>query len=697
MAKQPGREARAEAVVLLLLLLLSSAAALTTDGLALLALKSAVSVDPTGALASWLDSDASPCSWTGITCRLDRVVALSLPDRALAGYLPSELSLLSALESLALPGNRLSGPIPAALAALGDLAELDLSRNNLSGPIPPELGQLTSLARLDLSSNILSGLLPPAIATLPHLSGVLNLSCNLLSGPIPSAFGGIPVDVSLDLRQNNLSGEIPQVGPLLSQGPTAFAENPGLCGFPLKNPCTAPRQDPKIPQPNPNISLNPSDATPRPIAAEKRRRSASTIAILAGVVLASIASILLLQWHFRRRSAAGEGKATKIEIGSSPGYGSSAVGGSRAEERREGHASEIYAAVDEGFGMELEELLRASAYVVGKSRNGIVYKVVVNRGSSAVAVRRLSEADDDDDPGAGAGDEWRRRRAFESEAIAIGRAKHPNVVRLLAYYYAPDERLLIYDYIPNGTLHAALHGHHTTPCGPLNPTASALPWATRMNILQAVARGLAYLHEFSPRKHAHGDITSSKILLDDGFRPHISGYGLARLVSSGSHQKPAHSASKKLAVPRAGTGYLAPEARGPGASSASSTQRGDVFAFGVVALEVVTGRPADAELEGWVRGAFKEERPLSEVVDPALLHEVHAKREVLAVFHVALGCTEADPELRPRMRAVAESLDRIGATQSVEKRVELGEGQWCTLLCVVRVGNDRSEIYLKSI
>ncbi|KAJ8500289.1 hypothetical protein OPV22_010841 [Ensete ventricosum] len=658
MAKQPGREARAEAVVLLLLLLLlSSAAALTTDGLALLALKSAVSVDPTGALASWLDSDASPCSWTGITCRLDRVVALSLPDRALAGYLPSELSLLSALESLALPGNRLSGPIPAALAALGDLAELDLSRNNLSGPIPPELGQLTSLARLDLSSNILSGLLPPAIATLPHLSGVLNLSCNLLSGPIPSAFGGIPVDVSLDLRQNNLSGEIPQVGPLLSQGPTAFAENPGLCGFPLKNPCTAPRQDPKIPQPNPNISLNPSDATPRPIAAEKRRRSASTIAILAGVVLASIASILLLQWHFRRRSAAGEGKATKIEIVSSPGYGSSAVGGSRAEERREGHASEIYAAVDEGFGMELEELLRASAYVVGKSRNGIVYKVVVNRGSSAVAVRRLSEADDDDDPGAGAGDEWRRRRAFESEAIAIGRAKHPNVVRLLAYYYAPDERLLIYDYIPNGTLHAALHG------GPLNPTASALPWATRMNILQAVARGLAYLHEFSPRKHAHGDITSSKILLDDGFRPHISGYGLARLVSSGSHQKPAHSASKKLAVPRAGTGYLAPEARGPGASSASSTQRGDVFAFGVVALEVVTGRPADAELEGWVRGAFKEERPLSEVVDPALLHEVHAKREVLAVFHVALGCTEADPELRPRMRAVAESLDRIGATQ----------------------------------
>ena len=157
-----------------------------------------------------------------------------------------------------------------------------------------------------------------------------------------------------------------------------------------------------------------------------------------------------------------EGKAPKNEKGSSPGgFGPAGLAG---EERRDGHGSEVYAAVDEGFVLELEELLRASAYVVGKSRSGIVYKVVVNRGASSVAVRRLSEADDDDDPGAGAGDEWRRRRAFESEAITIGRAKHPNVVRLLAYYYAPDERLLIYDYIPNGTLHAALHGQLPNLC-----------------------------------------------------------------------------------------------------------------------------------------------------------------------------------------------------------------------------------------
>ncbi|WOK94139.1 hypothetical protein Cni_G02841 [Canna indica] len=647
-ALRPRKEATMAELVLVLVLVLflsSSSAALTTDGLALLALKSAVSADPAGALSAWLDSDATPCAWTGITCRHGRVVGLVLRDRALAGYLPSELSLLSALGNLSLPGNRLSGSIPSALGVLTSLSDLDLSRNNLSGPIPSELGRLSSLARLDLSSNHLSGPLPTALAALPHLSGVLNLSSNLLSGPIPSAFGDIPVAVSLDLRWNNLSGGIPPVGSLLSQGPTAFAGNPGLCGFPLKNSCPAPKQDPKMPKPNPTLSLNSGEAGPRaPAAAENRRKTVGTVPILAGVMLVAIASILLLQWHFRRRGAAAEGRASnKNEKGSANVGGGFVAAGLGGEERREGHESQVYAVVDEGFGLELEELLRASAYVVGKSRSGIVYKVVLGRDGSAVAVRRLSETDDGDPV---PGNEWRRRRAFESEVAAIGRAKHPNVVRLLAYYFAPDERLLIYDYIPNGTLQNALHG------GQRNPTAPALPWSSRLAILQGAARGVAYLHEFSPRKHAHGGIASSKILLDDELHPHISGFGLARLLAQSAIKKPATRA----------VGYLAPEARG---DDGAVSQRADVYAFGIVALEVVTGREASTELEAWVRQAFREERPLSEVVDPALLHEVHAKREVLAVFHVALGCTEADPELRLRMRAVVESLERVGGGSSL--------------------------------
>ncbi|RLN03690.1 putative inactive leucine-rich repeat receptor-like protein kinase [Panicum miliaceum] len=635
------------------------AAALNTDGLALLALKFAVSDDPGGALATWRDADADPCGWAGVSCADGgggRVAGVELANASLAGYLPSELSLLSELQELSLPYNRLAGQIPVAVAALQKLATLDLAHNLLSGQVPAGIGRLVSLARLDLSSNQLNGSLPPAIAGIPRLSGVLNLSYNHFTGGIPPEYGGIPVAVSLDLRGNDLAGEIPQVGSLVNQGPTAFDGNPRLCGFPLKVECAGGVKDePRIPEANPGMR-DPGAAAEVGRRPQKRRASPA-VPILAAIVVVAIVAGVVLQWQCRRRCAAAardEEKESTKEKG-----GTVTLAGSEDRRSGGGEEGEVFVAVDDGFGMELEELLRASAYVVGKSRGGIVYRVVPGRGP-AVAVRRLSEPDDGDSDGSGG---WRRRRAFEAEAAAIGRARHPNVARLRAYYYAPDEKLLIYDYLPNGSLHSALHG---------GPTASPtpLPWSVRLSIVQGAARGLAYLHECSPRRYVHGCIKSSKILLDDELRAHVSGFGLARLVA-GAH-KTAAGTSKKLgsaacALRGGAVSYVAPELRAPGgAPAAAATQKGDVFAFGVVLLEAVTGRePTEGEggmdlLEAWVRRAFKEERPLSEVVDPTLLGEVHAKKQVLAVFHVALGCTEPDPEMRPRMRAVAESLDRIG-------------------------------------
>ncbi|OEL20591.1 Receptor protein kinase-like protein ZAR1 [Dichanthelium oligosanthes] len=651
--------AAAAAAVAVLATVAAPAAALNTDGLALLALKFAVSDDPGGALATWRDADADPCGWAGVSCADGgrgggRVAGVDLPNASLAGYLPSELSLLSELQELSLPYNRLSGQIPVAIAALQKLVTLDLAHNLLSGQVPAGIGRLVSLSRLDLSSNQLNGSLPPAIAGLPRLSGVLNLSYNHFTGGIPPEYGGIPVAVSLDLRGNDLAGEIPQVGSLVNQGPTAFDGNPRLCGFPLKVECAGGVKDePRIPEANSGMS-DPGAAAEVGGRKQQKRRSSPTVPILAVIVVVAIVAGVVLQWQCRRRCAA----AARDEEKESAKEKSGAVTLAGSEDRRSGggEEGEVFVTVDDGFGMELEELLRASAYVVGKSRGGIVYRVVPGRGP-AVAVRRLSEPDDGDSDGSG----WRRRRAFEAEAAAIGRARHPNVARLRAYYYAPDEKLLIYDYLPNGSLHSALHG---------GPTASPtpLPWSVRLSIVQGAARGLAYLHECSPRRYVHGCIKSSKILLDDELRAHVSGFGLARLVA-GAH-KTATGSSKKLgsaacALRGGAVSYVAPELRAPGgAPAAAATQKGDVFAFGVVLLEAVTGRePTEgeggADLEAWVRRAFKEERPLSEVVDPTLLGEVHAKKQVLAVFHVALGCTEPDPEMRPRMRAVAESLDRI--------------------------------------
>uniref|UniRef100_A0A453RJG5 Protein kinase domain-containing protein n=1 Tax=Aegilops tauschii subsp. strangulata TaxID=200361 RepID=A0A453RJG5_AEGTS len=442
---------RVAAVGVLLAAVAVAAAALNTDGLALLALKFAVTDDPGSGLDTWRDADPDPCGWAGVTC-VDggggRVAGVELANLSLAGYLPSELSLLSELETLSLPSNRLSGQIPVAISALQKLTTLDLAHNFLSGQIPAGIGRLASLSRLDLSSNQLNGTLPPSIAGLPRLSGVLNLSYNHFVGGIPPEFGGIPVAVSLDLRGNDLAGEIPQVGSLVNQGPTAFDDNPRLCGFPLKIECAGESEEPRIPQSNPGMNPGAAAQVGRP----PKRRSSPTVPILAVIVVAAIVAGLVLQWQCRRRCAA---TTRDEEKESSTKEKSAAVTLAGTEERRGGgEEGELFVAVDDGFGMELEELLRASAYVVGKSRGGIVYRVVPGRGT-AVAVRRLSEPDDGDGTESG----WRRRRAFEAEAAAIGRARHPNVARLRAYYYAPDEKLLIYDYLGNGSLHSALHGN----------------------------------------------------------------------------------------------------------------------------------------------------------------------------------------------------------------------------------------------
>ncbi|KAJ9181136.1 hypothetical protein P3X46_009299 [Hevea brasiliensis] len=637
----------------LVLLLSPLSVSLTIDGLALLALKAAITTDPTQVLASWSDSDPTPCHWHGITCINHRVTSLILPNRSFTGYLPSELGLLDSLTRLTLSYNNFSKPIPSNLFNATSLRSLDLSHNSLSGSVSPQIKSLKALTHLDLSSNFLNGSLPEFLAELKNLSGTLNLSYNAFSGRIPESYGKFPVMVSLDLRHNNLSGKVPQEGSLVNQGPTAFAGNPSLCGFPLQTPC--PEAFNITTSGNPENPENPRDANHDFVAEteDKRKARNRTVAVplISGVSLV-IGAVSVSVWLFRRK------------------WGSAAEKGKMGGENDMGNTSDLnedgqkgrFVVIDEGFNMELEDLLRASAYVVGKSRSGIVYKVAVGgRGSgtvvpSVVAVRRLNE-----------GDATWRFKEFESEVEAIGRVHHPNIVRLKAYYYANDEKLLISDFIRNGSLYTALHG------GPSN-TLPPLSWAARLKIAQGTARGLMYIHEYSPRKYVHGNLKSTKILLDDELQPYISSFGLARLVPSTS--KFTTSTSKKQNLNQAiisstigsrvsapSNFYLAPEAR---AFGTKFSQKGDVYSFGIILMELLTGRLPDAGpendekgLESLVRKVFREERLLSEIIDPALLSEVYAKKQVISVFHIALNCTELDPEVRPRMKTVSQSLDRI--------------------------------------
>ncbi|XP_039022865.1 receptor protein kinase-like protein ZAR1 [Hibiscus syriacus] len=634
-------------VVSFLLLFTSLVSSLNSDGLSLLALKAAVESDPTRSLHSWSQSDSTPCHWPGIACTHGRVTSIFLPGKGLTGYIPSELGLLDSLTRLSLSQNNFSKPIPYHLFNATNLIYIDLSHNSFSGSVPLQIQSLKNLTHLDLSSNSLNGSLPESLVELKSLRGTLNMSYNQFSGEVPASYGEFPVMISLDLRNNNLSGKVPQVGSLVNQGPTAFTGNPNLCGFPLENLCPEAQNPRDILNPEENPE-NPKGLTPNFNDGNggKNKEKTGSVAVpwIPGVSLV-LGAVSILLWVFRRKWKSGERKMGKEE---------------KREEVVEEVQNDKFVAVDEGFTLELEDLLRASAYVVGKSRSGILYKVVTGRGSgtvgaTVVAVRRLSE-----------GDAPLKNKEFEAEVEAIGRVNHPNVVRLRAYYYANDEKLLVTDFIRNGSLYAALHGGPTENFPPLS-------WAARLRIIQGTARGLMYIHEYNPRKYVHGNLKSTKILLDNELQPYISGFGLTRLVSgtskyassitkklNSSQSIAASAVSSRISTPNS---YLAPEARVYGSKF---TQKCDVYSFGIMLLEILTGRLPDAGPEndekglgGLVRKAFREERPLSEIVDPALLTEVYAKKQVVAAFHMALNCTELDPELRPRMRTVSESLDRI--------------------------------------
>lgn len=411
---------------------------LNADGLSLLALKAAIETDPTRVLDSWSESDSSPCHWHGVVCTRNRVTELFLTEKGFNGYIPSELGHLDSLKRLNLARNNFSKPIPARLFNATSLIALDLSRNSLSGPVPAQIGALKDLRHLDLSSNLLNGSLPESLTELESLVGTLNLSYNRFSGGVPVSYGRLPVLVSLDLRHNNLTGKLPQVGSLVNQGPTAFSGNPSLCGFPLEIPCPEAQNPSKSGAEEAQKPLDPNPNSLNGVEERAKQRGGSVTVPIISVVSLAIGAVFVSVWLFRKRRTSREGKLGKEKA-------------EKVVDVEEGQNGK-FVVMDEGFGLELEDLLRASAYVVGKSRSGIVYRVVAGKGSgvapSVVAVRRLSEVDAT----------WRFKE-FESEVEAIGKVVHPNIVRLRAYYYADDEKLLISDFIRNGSLYAALHGN----------------------------------------------------------------------------------------------------------------------------------------------------------------------------------------------------------------------------------------------
>ncbi|XP_065023506.1 L-type lectin-domain containing receptor kinase SIT2-like [Musa acuminata AAA Group] len=305
--------------------------------------------------------------------------------------------------------------------------------------------------------------------------------------------------------------------------------------------------------------------------------------------------------------------------------------------RRRGRYSELLEDWELEYGphrFSYKDLFRAAkgfrdTELLGMGAFGRVYKGVLPSSGSEVAIKRVSHGS------------RQGMREFIAEIVSLGRLRHRNLVQLLGYCRRQGELLLVYDYMPNGSLERFLH----------DQAKPALDWATRFRIIKGVASGLLYLHEDWEQVVIHRDIKASNVLLDNELNGRLGDFGLARLYDHGSDPQTTHVVGTM--------GYLAPEL----ARTGKATTITDVFAFGAFLLEVACGRrPVDPTaheeqlvlqdwvVEKWRKGSILETR------DPTLGEE-YAVEEVELVLKLGLLCSHPLPTKRPSMRQVVRYLE----------------------------------------
>uniref|UniRef100_A0A7N0SYM5 Protein kinase domain-containing protein n=1 Tax=Kalanchoe fedtschenkoi TaxID=63787 RepID=A0A7N0SYM5_KALFE len=457
-----------------LLLLSNSSTPPSDDAFALTTFR--LQTDAHAALRSnWTGSN--PCTWLGVSCFNSRVALLSLPSLSLRGPLDA-LSSLDQLRILDLRQNRLNGSI-SPLISLTNLKIVYLAGNDLSGQIPLQISSLHRLLRLDLSDNNLQGSIPPTFFNLTRLL-TLRLENNALSGRVPDTLPKRLLD--LNLSNNELSGQLPD--DLLSKfGEVSFSGNKDLCGAsPLAACSLLPGTSPATASSGIVTSI---PAAPNQKLKRKGLRTGAIVAIvLANCVALLVIISFLIAYFCSGSSAAGPASRLGSEIAKQRRSGSSY--GSEKKVYASNNESDETSATDRSKlvfyerrkEFELEDLLRASAEMLGKGSLGTVYRAVLDDGCTVVAVKRLKDANPCG------------KREFEQYMDLIGKMKHPNMVKLRAYYFAKEEKLLVYDFLPNGSLHSLLHANR-------GPGRIPLDWTTRISLVLGAARGLAKIHEDS--------------------------------------------------------------------------------------------------------------------------------------------------------------------------------------------------------
>ncbi|XP_061353015.1 MDIS1-interacting receptor like kinase 2-like [Gastrolobium bilobum] len=545
--------------------------------------------------------------------QLDQLQELDLSSNQISGDIPPQIGNSSILYDLNLSGNKLSGEVPSEIGNLSNLRNLDLSMNMLLGPIPNQIGDCSNLQSLNLSNNGLNGTIPFQIGNLAALQDFLDLSYNSLSGGIPANLGKLSNLISLNISHNNLSGTIPDsLSEMLSLSAINLSYNQ-LEG-PVPKGGIFNSSQPLDLSNNRDLcgniqGLQPCNAslTEPDGKSNKNKVVIPLVASLGGALFLSLVLVGILFFFNKRKSIASRQKPSfKRPNPFSVWYFNGRV---------------VY-----GDIMEATENFD-DQYCIGEGALGKVYKAVM-RGGQIFAVKKLKCDEDSLD--------IESIKAFESEIEAMSETRHRNIVKLYGFCSEGLHTFLIYEYMDRGNLSYMLGNEKE---------ALELDWPHRVDIIKGVASALSYMHHDCAPPLIHRDISSKNVLLSSNLEAHVSDFGTARFLK---HDSPIWTSF-------AGTyGYAAPEL----AYTMAVTEKCDVFSFGVLAFEVLTGKhPGD--LVSYIQTSNDEKINFKEILDPRL--SPPAKNNILKqlslIANLALSCLQTNPQSRPTMRSIAQMLE----------------------------------------